>query len=137
MALTSATESEFADFLTKYGFTLASGEQAPLALSFAFLSTLPFCTDVEDNAAIREAQCFIAFAMTSQGGAFNPAAMREPKTLVKKGLGRGAITKEWEVNSELSGVDATSALKTLPIAYGILKPYLCVDPASSYGAFVV
>lgn len=130
MALVSATEQEFADFQAKYGYTVDAGETHLLPLSFAFVQTLPFCADAEvDQDRFAEGQCFIAYAMSQAGGGFNPAAVAEAKTLVKKGLGRSAITKEWAVNQDLIGTDPMSQLKSVPMAYGLLKTYLCTECA--------
>ena len=135
MSLVSATEQEFADFQLKYGYSVDAGEAHLLPLSFAFAQTLPFCEGVEvDQDRFVEGQCFIAYAMSQAGGGFNPAAVAEAKTLVKKGLGRSAITKEWAVNQDLIGTDPMSQLKSVPMAYGLLKTYLCAECA---GPFVV
>lgn len=132
MAIVSATNEQFTAFLTKYGYEIADDESALLPLSFVFLSTLPFCSGTESDGQITDAQCFIAYSMSSTGGGFNPAAIAEAKTLTKKGLGRGAITKEWAVNELLSGTDPVSMLRTMPIAYGLLNNYLCESRGGGY-----
>ena len=134
----SATAEQFTAFLTKYGYTVTTDSAPFLALSHAFMRSLPFA-DVGklDAATAVEAQCFIAYAMVpveEGGGGFNPAAIAEAKTLTKKGLGRSAIVKEWKVNDLLSGNDPLSLLRSMAIPYGLLKDYLCVGTA---GVFVV
>lgn len=135
MALVSATEPELTVFLAKYGYSIEEDATSLLALSFAFLSTLPF-RDVEsiDAERVAEAQCFIAYSMSANGGGFDPSAIAEAKTLTKKGLGRGAITKEWTVNELLNGTDPVSQLRAMPLAFGLLNNYLSYGTA---GAFVV
>lgn len=132
MAIVSATIEQFTAFLTKYGYEIADDESALLPLSFTFLSTLPFCSSTDSDDQIIEAQCFIAYSMSANGGGFNPAAIAEAKTLTKKGLGRGAITKEWAVNELLNGTDPVSMLRAMPIAYGLLNGYLCRGGGGGY-----
>lgn len=134
MALTSATTTEYSDFLTKYSYT---DDGDFLNLSFAFLGALPFCDGTEDNDQIKEAQCFIAYAM-GQGG-FDPTQVVSGRTLVKEGLGRGAITEEYVINEDLIGTDASSMLRQIPMAYILLTPYLCgsLSPTSTAAAYVV
>lgn len=122
MAIVAATSEQFNDFLALYGYTVDDGEKARLlALSLAFLSTVELCKEGETH----EAQCFIAYAMSTNGGGFNPATVADDRVLTKKGIGSGAIVKEWDVNSELSGADPVSLLKRVPMAYGLLKPLMC------------
>lgn len=135
MTLLSAAEPELNAFLAKYGYSIEEDATPLLALSFAFLSTLPF-RDVEsvDVDRVAEAQCFIAYSMSGNGGGFDPSAITEAKTLTKKGLGRGAITKEWAVNELLNGTDPISQLRAMPLAFGLLNNYLSYG---NTGAFVV
>lgn len=142
MSLVAATEGEYTTFRTKYGRTIADGEEAFLPLSFAFLSTLPFCAGdaVEQTAAITEAQCFIAYAMSANGGGFDPTLMGDAKTLIKKNLGRSAIVKEYEINAQLVGTDPMSMLRKIPMALALLDSVLCPVPVageSAAGVFVV
>lgn len=126
MALTSASVTDFDAFLSQYGYTVSGDKAQLLALSFAFLRSLPFCdSDQATNADIIEAQGFIAYAMSVEGGGFNPAGMVDNRTLTKEGIGRNALVEEWEVNDALSGTDAYTLIKRLPIAYGLLSQYLC------------
>lgn len=135
MALVSATEPELTVFLAKYGYSIEEDGTPLLALSFAFLSTLPF-RDVEsvDVDRVAEAQCFIAYSMSANGGGFDPSAIAEAKTLIKEGLGRGAMIEEYSINTMLSGTDPISRLRSLPLAFGLLDKYLSYGYA---GAFVV
>jgi|GEM_PF-3641415 len=123
MDVTAATSEQFDTFLTTYGYTVDDDDDKArlLALSLSFLSTIELCVE----GATDQAQCFIAYAMSANGGGFNPAAVSDDKTLTKKGVGRSAIVKEWEVNDELSGTDTLSMLKRIPMAYALLKPLLC------------
>ena len=130
MALESATTTQFTDFLTKYGYSVADNEAVLLSLSFAFMSTLAFCDEPDADRAA-DAQCFIAYAM--DGGGFNPAAVVDSRTLIEKGLGRGAIVKKWSENEKLSGTEPVNLLRQVPMAYGLLKDSLC----SGFGAFAV
>ena len=132
MAITAATSEQFDAFLTTYGYTVEVGEKARLlALSLSFLSTIELCADGETD----QAQCFIAYAMSAKGGGFNPVAVADDKTLTKKGIGRSAVLKEWEVNDDLSGTDSLSMLKRIPMAYGLLKPLLCVGSSGDAANF--
>lgn len=133
MTPVSATEEQFTAFLTKYGY-IVDGDTSPLlALSHAFLLTLPL-SESADSERVVEAQCFIAYAISENGGGFNPAAIAEAKTLVKSGLGRSAIVDEWKINELLSGTDPLSLLRSIPLAYGLLKEYLVT---ATVGVFVV
>lgn len=134
MSLTSATVAEFDAFLLKYGWTVDEDKEVLLALSFAFLKTLSFCVAVDD-AVIVEAQCFIAYSMSSGGGGFDPSALASDKILTEEHLGRGAIIEKYEINDLLSGTTPLNMLRTMPLAYGTLRPYLCGDSAAV--AFVV
>lgn len=130
MAITAATPEQFDTFLSTYGYTVEDGDKSRLlALSLSFLNTIDLTGDGETY----EAQCFIAYAMSPAGGGFNPATLSDNKTLTKKGLGRSAVVKEWEVNSELSGSDSVSLLKRIPMAYGLLKPMLSQAAIASGG----
>ena len=145
MALVSATEEEYKAFLDKYGYGCELGQESLLALSFAFLSSLPFCdgANVAQTEAITEAQMFIAYAMSEKGGGFNPAALADAKTLIKRNIGRSAIVREYEVNELLAGTDPMSQLRKIPMALGLLNQYLCPvavageDAPFIAGAFVV
>ena len=132
MSLISATDAEFTAFLTERNLTIADTETALVVKSFDFVETLSFCSEPDADVLVK-AQCFIAYAMSANGGGFNPSAIAESRTLIEKGLGSGAIVKKWSENAELIGTDPKTLLKTVPSAYGLLKGYLC----SNYGAFVV
>lgn len=122
MAITAARSEEFETFLSQNGYELGSDDVAAVLLhrSFRFISTLSFCVE----GSTLEGQCHLAYAMRS-GGQFSPDAIAEDKALVKKGIGRNAITKEWQVNDELSGTDSLTMLKKVPMAYAELKHLLC------------
>lgn len=125
-----ATDADFAEFLTKFGYSV-DAETHLLPLAAAFISTLPFCDDaVIDDAKIIEAQCFVAYSISANGGGFDPAALVAAKTLTKSGLGRGAIVDEWKVNESLMGTDPMSLLKSMPLVYGMLRSYMCPGGAS-------
>jgi len=126
--ITSATKAEFTAFLTTYGYTVdgISGDSAPLlALSHIYLQTLPWCDSEQgDHASIKTAQCFIAYAMSAEGGGFNPSARIDG--LVVKSKAVGTLEKEFMFNENVdSGSSSISLLKSLPIAYGMLSPFLC------------
>lgn len=134
MAITAATSEQFDTFLTDYGYTVAAEDKSRLlALSLAFLGTIDLCQEGETHVA----QCFIAYAMSAAGGGFNPAAVADDKTLVAKGLGRNAISKEWQVNDSLTGTDPVTLLKRVPMAYGLLRPLLCSGADSGISNFEV
>ena len=132
MSLVSATDAEFEAFLTERALTISDTETALVVKSFDFVETLSFCSEVDAETLVK-AQCFIAYAMSANGGGFSPSAIAETKNLIEKGLGSGAIVKKWEVNEDLNGSDPLSLLKTVPAAYGLLKNSLC----GGYGAYVV
>lgn len=133
--MNSATTERYQQFIAKYGYTHEGDVSPLLALSFAFLSALPFREGAElDDDTLAEAQCFIAYAMSTTGGGFNPAAIAEAKTLTKKGIGKSEILKEWKVNELLIGNDPISLLRSMVIPYGLLNKYLCTGKA---GVFVI
>ena len=132
MTLVSATVAEFETFLSERGLTVAGDKSVLVVRSFDFLETIEFCSEPDADVVVK-AQCFIALAMDSNGGGFSPTSVAEKTNLIEKGLGSGAIVKKWQINSDLVGTDPKSLLKTVPAAYGLLKPSLC----SGYGAFVV
>lgn len=126
MALVPATETEYQAFLDKFGFSIASCDLKHLPLSFAFLSSLPFCDDdPAQTPQITEAQLFIAYSMSNGGGGFNPTAIAGDRILIKEELGREAIVEEYQVNELLSGTDPMSLLRSMPMAFGLLSKYLC------------
>ena len=132
--VTAVTTEQFSAFLDRYGFA-TTDETHPLPLAYMFMKTLPFCDNaVVDDETMVEAQCFIAYSISITGGGFNPAAIAEAKTLTKSGLGRSAIVDEWKVNEALIGTDPVSLLKSLPLAYGLLKSYICDHGDSSITA---
>jgi len=134
MDITAATPEQFDAFLSGYDYTVEpEAKSRLLALSMQFLRTIEICKEGETH----EAQCEIAYRMSEEGGAFNPGAVSDGKSLIKKGLGRNAVVKEWEVNEELSGTDAISMLKRLPMAYGMLKPLLCQNQSGGITNFDV
>lgn len=121
----SATEADFTAFLAKYGYTVAADAGPLLALSYAFISTLPWCdSDQENHASITEAQCFIARAMSEEGGAFDPSA--RASGLVVKREKADSLEQEYMFNESVNqGADSLSLLKSLAIPYGLLQPFLC------------
>ncbi len=131
--LTPATELEFTTFLAKYGYSVTEDKEILLARSFAFLDSLPFCDDVDlDADVVVEGQCFLAYAMSTEGGLFDPFAIADPKTLIEKGIGRNAVSKKWQVNDDLNDHTPISNLKTVPMAFGVLKNYMCYGTAGVY-----
>lgn len=125
----SITVEEYETFLSEFGYDQAGDKRLVINLSFAFLSTLPFCEGVTEDETkievIAQAQSFIAYAMSEEGGGLNPAAVSDTRITVTEELGRDAIVDEFEVNSELIGADPVSFLKRVQIAYGLLRPLLC------------
>ena len=123
MALTTATTAELDSFIVDYNIETIDDAAKPslLKLSFAFLGTVKFCSDV-DTGVFVQAQCFVIKAI-SEG--FSPSGVVDSKTLVGKGLGRSAIVKKWEVNKDLVGTDSISMIKTIPMAYNLLKQFMC------------
>ena len=133
MALIAATADEFDAFLTTFKYDLIDDREKLLALSFAFIGSLPFCDGVVQTPQITQAQLFIAYAMSEEGGSFNPAVMADNRTLIKENLGRSAIVEEFKVNDELMGTDPFTLLKRIPMAYGLLAPFLCPGCADVSG----
>ena len=137
--LTSATEAEFTDFLTRYGYAVAQDTGPLLALSELFMMTLPWCDDAQEStAATTAAQCFIAYAMSAEGGAFNPAGIANTQNVKSQKV--DTLEKEFfAADSALSGTDAMSLLKRLPVAYGLLSSLLCETDSSTHktAVFVV
>lgn len=126
--VTPATDTQLDDFLALYGYTIPNADKTVLlARSLALLNTVQICQEGDTYVA----QCFIAYAMSAEGGGLNPTALLESKTLTKKGLGRNAIVKEWDVNTELSGTNTIAILKRIPMAYAILEPLLCQNQTTS------
>ncbi len=134
MAIVSATETELDTFLDKYGFAVADDKSILLARSFVFLSTLKFCIEPPTDIVI-EAQGFLVNAISNGGVDLFGAA--EDKVLTKKGLGRSAIVKEWEINSLTSGSDNLSRLNKIPMVQNLLAPYLCVNQPKYSAGMVV
>ncbi len=134
MELETATEAEFDTFLSAYGYTVAGDKDQLLALSFAFLSTLDFCADEGDTVP---GQCFIAYAISEEGGGFDLVSTVDDKTLTKKGLGRGAMVKEYAINAELAGTDSVAMLRRMPMAYGSLRSLLCQSSISNVSNFEI
>lgn len=132
MSLIAATQEQFAEFLSRYGYPDPSESVLPLlAMSFAFTRTLPFCSDQEVNADVLvEAQCFIAYSISAAGGGFSPNAVADARIKVEEGLGRTALVDKWKVNEQLIGTEPIDLLKKLPLAYGLLKGFLCTDGCS-------
>lgn len=133
MDLVSATQEQYTAFRAKYCYKIAAGDEALLPLSFAFLSCLPFCEGVVQTEEITEAQMFIAFAMSSAGGGFDPAAIVDEKILVTRELGREAIVREYELREGMTGTDSISLLRRMPVAYGLLSKHLCPDVIEADG----
>ncbi len=129
--LTSATETEFTAFLSTYGYTVAQNSASLLALSFLYLNTLPFCdADQDSTNTITTAQCLIAYNMSTEGGAWNPVAQVERQGIKSKKV--DTLEKEFfEAAGDLAGTDAMSLLRSLPMAYALLSPYLCATPVVS------
>lgn len=129
--LTSATEADFTAFLTTYGYTVASNAVPLLARSFVYLQTLPWCSsDQDDHASINLAQCFIAYAMSAEGGAFNPTARVDGLVVKRKKV--DVLEQEFMFNDNIdNGTSSISLLKSYPIAYGLLLPFLCETPQLS------
>jgi len=139
MALTSASTDEYKAFRQKYGYAIAGGNDAQhLALAFAFLKSLPFCNaDQGDTDETKEAQFFIAYAMSEEGGGFNFTAPVDPRTLKKKEIGRNAIVKEWETNDLLVGTDPMSMLRRIPMALASINGLLCPVATDAEGVSTV
>lgn len=125
--LTSATEAEFTTFLATYGYTVAADAGPLLALSFVFLSTLPWRDAAQESTpVITDAQCFVAYSMSAEGGRFNPSAKVDNVFLTKKKV--ETLEQQFEVNESLTGTDAMSLLRSLPMAYGLLGEHLSEAP---------
>jgi len=122
--VTPSTLAQFDQFLTDFGYTVAENKDVLLKRSFSFLSTVKLCKPVPDEIIV-QAHNYIAYSMSAEGGGFNPFGVAEEKMLTKKGLGRGAIVKEWDVDKSLSGSDSISKIKRLGVVYELLKDYLC------------
>ena len=133
MALVSATTTEFAAFLTQFGYSVAETHDPLIELSFVMLKTIPFY-DVDDVpvATVVQAQCFIAYAMSAEGGGFDAAAIAEARELIEKGLGRGALRKKWQVDQSLNGTHPVHKLRLIPLAYGLLKDYIRYGASAVY-----
>lgn len=123
--LTSATEAEFSAFLTANGFSVASDVSPLLALSLVFLNTLPWCdSNQADHANIKMAQSFIAYAMSAEGGSFNPAARVSGLHVKRREV--DVLEQEFMVNESVNqGSSSIDLLKSFPIAYGLLSQFLC------------
>lgn len=123
--LTSATEAEFNAFLATHGYTVSSGVPPLLALSLAFMNALSWCNpEQEDTEQTKIAQLFIAYAMSAEGGGFNPAARAE--SLVTRSESVGSLKEEFMFNDSVDlGTTTVSLIKSLPIPYGLLHPLLC------------
>ena len=133
MELTTATAEQFDAFLLARNLSVdEDAKSSALVVSFDFLELLEFCTDEESPDTVK-AQCYIALAV-ADGGVFSPADAVDSKTLIEKGVGRSAIEKTWSINDALSGTDAITMLKRVPMAYNILKPLLC-DTGSGVRSF--
>lgn len=139
VAITSATDAEFTAFLGTYSFNVPPADISKLlALSYAFLRTIPFCedTDATDTAfiaAIVEAQGFIAYEMSN---GFNPVARTDGRDLKRKNIGRTAIEKEWfDKDDSLKGTGPMALLKSMPLAYGLLEAYICEHQLTSIGDY--
>jgi len=123
--LTSATAAEFDTFLTTYGHTVASSSAPLLALSFAFMNTIPWCDDADlTDPIIQQAQMFLAYAMSAEGGGFNPQTQTGNIYTTKEKV--GPLEQEYKLDTtSASGKDVMGLLKTFPIIYGMLQPFIC------------
>lgn len=127
--LTSATKDEFTAFQTTYGYSVASDARPLLALSLAFLKTLPWCDkDQGDDDLIKSAQLFIAYAMSAEGGSFDPTARTSGVTVSKEEV--DVLEIEYKVNESLPEAnDSLGLLKSFPMIYALIAPLLCETPA--------
>lgn len=140
--ITSATDAEFAAFLTTFCYDVAETERPKLlALSHIFLCSLPFCDDAElDVEKVAQAQMFLAYSMSDEGGGFNPAAFAFSEStadtsggrVIERSIGRGAIVKRFEYpdtdssSASIAGLTPFEKLqKANTIAFGLLAPFLC------------
>ena len=140
--LTTATEAQFTEFLDNYGYAVASDSGPLLALAFTFVKSLPFCdAEQADTPEILEAQCFIAYAMSSEGGGFDPSRQLDARVVTKTKL--EGLERQFEVNEAVgTGTDSYSLLKSIPMAFSLLQTLLCEIPTGSStthaaGVFVV
>lgn len=128
--LTSATEAEFTAFQIKYGYTVTADPLPLLALSFSFLQTLPWkIKNQESTDSIIEAQCFIAISIYRDE--FDPSARIEDMRVTKKKV--DTLEKHFEANDYLQGTDPVTLLRSMPIAYGLLYPYLSPSSIANGG----
>jgi len=68
---------------------------------------------------------FIAYAMSDDGGGFDPAAVTDGRVVKREELGRDAIVDEYQILDDMQGSDPYTLLKRVPLALGLLNPYLC------------
>ena len=123
--LTSATEAEFTAFLTTREYDVAGSVGPLLVQSLDYLETLPWCdSEQESTDAIKKAQLYIAYAMSTEGGGFNPA--ERASALVTKVEDLKGLKEEFMFNESVDlGSSSLSQLKSLSIPYGLLFPYMC------------
>lgn len=129
--LTSATQAEFTAFLTTYGYTVAANAAPLLALSMAFLNTLPWCDDADladtDNIdAIKQAQLFIAYAMSVEGGGFNPTTQASNIYVSKEKV--GPLEQEFDIDDSAGNNNSGNSiglLKNMPLIHGLISSLLC------------
>ena len=132
MALESGDIAGLDEFNASQGFEVVGDKSNLLANSYSFLKTLSFCPEPEQT-IFAEAQYFLVRSLDDGADLFGTV---ENKVLVEKGLGKGSIVKKWKENEALSGTESISKLKTFPMSYNLLKPYLCNDSPLP-AAFVV
>lgn len=138
--LSAITQEKFTAWQAKYGFTIAGDEVAPLALANAFVNALPLCDDAVDTDSSDDGQAFIAYAMTTGGGNFNPAAIVSNQAVKREKV--DSIEIEYQSNALTDADNSPLALlQTIPMAYGLLAPSICENAADlglkQMGAFVV
>ena len=115
---------DYESFLNSLGIALVDTDVLSQAIfkTELMLNTIIFQTSCElDNTKLSMAQKYIVYAMY-QG--LDIAATTDTKKLIKKGLGRGAIVKEWEHDKGFSTNTMVDHLKKIGGAYTILKPCL-------------
>jgi len=121
------TDAEFVAWLDVNQFVFDGDIESTLRQSFVFLSALSWCDSQEAAYTVKEsfkqAQMFLSYHIAN--GSFNPFTAVDPKFLKKKGLGRSAILKEWDVDKTYTGASPETLIKRLPMVYALLKNDLC------------
>lgn len=121
--MTPATTLEFEAYLSKYALEVAEDNSVLLKRSLKEFNPLKLCNISDDEYV--NIHCSIAYEMSVEGGSWKPSGVLDNRIQTKKGVGRSAILKEWEVNKTLSDSSLISQFMRNPAVFALIEPFLC------------